>query len=600
MKLLQVFLVAILCCHTPANALIVEGTKNALEWPAKFAVKKYREYRARKQRRAELGITPRVVDKYLQVYKGFFYGVLKANDMSLRLVIQCLRHPQRQSLLAFWGPFDQNIQDPVTDPRCESVRFQALKDIKENLQNMRVYLALSKPENPRGQFNPGYTETKDPWQYYSAKLNPHPHHLFNEWQIDFLETSDLPAIPKVRPLSYEEMKMALEIYEMDGIKLAGEFDKKSAVNQHMIEVAEKAKDLPEHQYNLALETYSDQVRVAREKYVNRRRRSQRKEYKKKYFEYLDRNPLLAMIDLDPIQPSADEINSRCREVVNSSVKFAEKFMRQRTKDAKENYRAQICSHLSKLPSYKVDNKSMEVYLMEAYIKALQLQKLQREAVASLDLTSDHDQLLQLAAFKPVMQSFVESFKPIQEEGMELANSDKDQEFNVQAKIEFERVEEVGVMLADSQENQELIEDFKMAGHWILGGVICGITVRRIPGAGTLLKALGYGICGVTTGLVANMFFYDITENRYLADYIRAFSSSGLATGNSHAVVLQEVSQLNERDTELFFESVFFFVGTGVGEALRPAFQIVKRKFASEIGREAGVDLLTKMEEVPQW
>ena len=138
--------------------------------------------------------------------------------------------------------------------------------------------------------------------------------------------------------------------------------------------------------------------------------------------------------------------------------------------------------------------------------------------------------------------------------------------------------------------QELVEELVAANDWreirqdlttvalgVAWGFTCGavlawgygrLALWGLRAAAILASQSALTIqCALTSGLGLNAIFYSHTHRRYHRTFQEFFAVSGADKENRYQV-LQEISLLEEREQAMLFESLFLFVGTGVGESTR--------------------------------
>lgn len=108
---------------------------------------------------------------------------------------------------------------------------------------------------------------------------------------------------------------------------------------------------------------------------------------------------------------------------------------------------------------------------------------------------------------------------------------------------------------------------------------CYVTARRIPGMVRLAQSVAPGLmvfCSFSSGFGASAIFYMLSNSRYERAFEQFFSGAGEGFLRSvedgvvfeELMALQKAEIVSEIDSEVAFEYIFAFIGSGVPEVIR--------------------------------
>ncbi len=494
---------------------------------------------------------------YLRALRTAYYGFMKANEDWLRERIPCLDKTnqfdfmrQNYELCAplIWGHHNGKTGE-------ESRMDRGIDDIVMAYQEMRIYAALSRPRFRSDQYAVIRRESE-----IHHRMNPRPSHHFEFFAADY---EDAPRIPDLPPLTPHEVDMANGLFSHALMIKEAEFWQKVGIDleQREIDLEEqfaevRAPLMEEYEAWKAqaleaagleylegdLQEESARKLAAIERKVEDAKRIERlqfdwewkhrlgnyvrgqlhevhEKFKEKYFNLLNKYPVLALMDvpMDPENEDSlyDEFNSRFPSDQQERFSFF---------------------------------AGMYPNVMSGFSKYISMSNELRNELQFGDDSSDYDTMLPLIAFDPLVAEILDPEK----------NDEVVIELLDQMKAEFA--------------SDELWSELGYAGLAVAGAISCVALVGRLGPASKMLRWLFLRVlsaraaatltCGFATGLPVNYWFLNRAQNKYLDEYKKFFSSSGVGPKDG-LKVLMDISRLDQKSSDLMLELIMLPIGMGV-------------------------------------
>lgn len=462
--------------------------------------------------------------QYLKDFAAYLSAMVYAQGLDLQEQISCLKEAALRESSSFCQSFIFGTPElPMSD----------FESLLQAYLHMRKYLALATTASVRGAPAQGLDRYGYPLH---VERGPELHHLFDRFRLNFL--SDLPPVPNLPPLQPEE-KVPLDsllsvnaraaaenFYVTSGLEEAPlvweeALQERRAQAQALLEngdgslesfiawdEAQRELDMElEENLRAYLEMYRFSNAAALSHAITSGFTNLENENRVRYYQVIQEFPVVAFMELSSEQVRALVRQSSTPEFFFPAVAKA-------------------------LESTLEVNQSYYRHLL-----SMQQEESLGKLVALLDL-------------KPLVETYF------------------DEDVH-----DMEIVEE----LVASNEWREIQQDLKTVAVGVAWGFTCGAILAwgygRIASWGlsaALVLAGQTAItiqCALTSGLGLNAIFYSNSHKRYHQTFQEFFAVSGLDKRDRYKV-LQEISQLEERDQAMLFESLFLFVGTGAGESAR--------------------------------
>jgi hypothetical protein len=482
--------------------------------------------------------------QYLRGFASYVSAMVYAQSLDLKERIDCLYSPR-------------NIQ---TSPTCYAFVYgeegepeSELVTLLKAYLEMRKQLALATASSAfGGRPDAGLDRFGVPFQF---QRNRQISHLFDKYRLNFI--SDLPPVPALAPLTTAELEginRAISVQARNAVEF---FYSSSGFN----ELPSQLEDLvaQERAQVQAEYDHSDQSIEAFMKWDEAQRA-------------LDRR----------VQEHVEEIVGTYRYVTLSEIhNEVSRGLAELANDSRLRY-YQLIQQFPVLAFLKLDGQLIEKFMENGSFDGT-LRAVGDAMNASLVVNQKYFQHLMglqddgLRQLLPLME-----MAPLAEQYFDPEIHDMD----------------IVQELIEANKWREIKEDMKTVAVGVAWGFTCGAILAwgygklislGLSAAAALATQSAVTIqCALTSGLGLNAIFYASANKRYHRTFQQFFAVSA-ADKRERYQVLQEIGQLQQRDQEMLFESLFLFVGTGVGESVRrllsPASQQTIFRWLQASGRD---------------
>lgn len=529
------------------------------------------------------GLSPREME-FVVGLKAFLKAQLTAQGLEIQSKIDCVN-----AALANGGVLSKTLEDPDVAARCESILNTDLREMVKGYREVRVYLGLMQA-TPRMQVTPQKTPRGDAWDgTYCGRfaeplsidgtslcterigeilrLDPEHTVVDNQFRkinqalekLDIYE--DLPEVPRLTPLTLQEVAIAATFYReayVQGAQIAGNYQPGAWEEVSKLNRGEELKESGRRRKQYI------QTKTAQDwaMYLNAQRFQgkigaltnivlpQGSELRtdettdtaeKRYTDWLQRYPTIVF--MEPELEKVKKVDCTQSITVGSLKVMAPQLC--------EAYVAKMKGKRNPIvqPKFFERNSDGDILnhkpILEVAKKAFQKSQAVHELMLQrFDRDYDTQKLLtEMKSGQVLEMNDIQKWLPL------MAN-----EFAVKGFIEIEpEYKAVSERLHKEFESSELK---KML--WDLAGAV-GIGVGCIA----LLGAVKFMplVCLVGGGLGVNSYFYHTGYSRYQDTFIRYFSST------SGDLRLMDLEVVEAEDFGMFLEAAFFGMGLESGRIL---------------------------------
>lgn len=521
------------------------------------------------QRKRQVEVRRQYKSSVGKLYKTYFLAKLKNNIMSFRDFAQCFNDEYPEDLKVL----------------CQSAEKYAIEKVIPAFEEMRIHLLMYNVAADPSVTDNKLTFWQRLWMYMDA--NDKPNHLFGNWT--FLAWSkNLPELAELQNFTWDEIfkassqymddwKSAELLYNVQYQRTWGKTVQEKLAGEYLSN--ERASDKRSAQlYNQMLL----EKKFEEQSFVWKRMKAKKKEYKEAYLKNIQSVPEIAFLQL-PTRDTyeEDEVVKNCN--IKSYKEYTETVYKPNMEwgATQPNYQfhhnqdvkrlKDLYAHCKKYQSlqtnafYKTPQEKFQAYkpmLRKAYNKMLLMQGEVMSDIYSLDTEHDPKALASLFG----LGESVEKFRmQIQQERDEKLNKENDLSLGQNTEVDQGEVEtdyqnklRAIEDWTDEFKHIEFVDDMKfglkvMAWAFVCYGAVTAIVgATGMEGGGWIAAAavLRTAFCMFAPTLPIDYDFYNVAYDRYEMTFKQFFSTPGSME------VLQKVSQLEERDQDMFFQLVF--------------------------------------------